>query len=361
MEMPRRRRLYEIHEKNRHGKYIWYFRRPGQKRVRLPGAYNSPEYIAAYDRAFAGKLEVQPVANTKTGTVAWLVDQYRQSTHYAGLKASTQKDRDHILRRFVALSGEVQFAKIQAHHLSAGMDAKADTPFAANNALVGLRGLFGWAVKRKHITINPTIGVDKIKAKSKGFHSWTVDEVEQFRTFHPIGTRARLAFDLFLFCGLRVSDVYRAGPKHVQDGLIEMFTTKTDTPVYLMIWPELQASIDATETGETFVLSSKGAPFGSAKTFGQWFGEECDKAGLPRHCRAHGLRKAGATIAANDGATPHELCAMFGWERTSTAEIYTRQADRKRLAIRASERIAYSRTAFNGAAKSPEKPTETVT
>jgi integrase len=60
----------------------------------------------------------------------------------------------------------------------------------------------------------------------------------------------------------------------------------------------------------------------------------CDQAGLP-HCSAHGLRKAGATIASNNGATTHPLMALFGWETLRQAETYTKQAGRIRLAKKA--------------------------
>jgi integrase len=60
---------------------------------------------------------------------------------------------------------------------------------------------------------------------------------------------------------------------------------------------------------------------------GQW----CDEAGLP-NCTAHGLRKAGAVIAANNGATVHQLQAVFGWSSLAMAEHYTRSADQVRLA-----------------------------
>ena len=30
--------------------------------------------------------------------------------------------------------------------------------------------------------------------------------------------------------------------------------------------------------------------------------------------RAHGLRKAGATMAAETGSTPHQLTTIFGWK-----------------------------------------------
>jgi integrase len=50
------------------------------------------------------------------------------------------------------------------------------------------------------------------------------------------------------------------------------------------------------------------------------------------HCSAHGLRKAGATIAANNGATAHQLMAIFGWDTIKEAEKYTSKADQLRLA-----------------------------
>lgn len=201
--------------------------------------------------------------------------------------------------------------------------------------------MFEWAVSAGHIDLNPCDGVKPIKAKTDGFHSWTVDQVEQYRKHHPVGTRARLALDIMLFCGLRRGDVVRVGPQHVREGLITLRTSKTNTMVYLTIWPELKRSIDATTTGDlAFMVTSYGKPFSTPETFGTWFALQCDNAGLPKECRAHGLRKAGATIAADNGATAHELCAMFGWTKLATAEIYTKEADRKRLSRAASARIA---------------------
>ena len=64
--------------------------------------------------------------------------------------------------------------------------------------------------------------------------------------------------------------------------------------------------------------------------FGNWFADRCKEAGVPG--RAHGLRKAGATIAAENGATTRQLMAVFGWDSIKLAENYTRAADQKRLA-----------------------------
>jgi hypothetical protein len=62
----------------------------------------------------------------------------------------------------------------------------------------------------------------------------------------------------------------------------------------------------------------------------------CDDAKLP-HCSAHGLRKAGAVIAAENGATSAQLQAVFGWTTSEQSDHYTRAAERKKLATAGAE------------------------
>lgn len=79
----------------------------------------------------------------------------------------------------------------------------------------------------------------------------------------------------------------------------------------------------------TFLETEFGKPY-STKGLGNWFERRCLEAGVPG--RAHGLRKAGATIAAENGATPHQLMAIFGWKTLAQAELYTEKARRQLLA-----------------------------
>ncbi|PTL86284.1 MAG: hypothetical protein C4617_04595 [Candidatus Liberibacter europaeus] len=72
--------------------------------------------------------------------------------------------------------------------------------------------------------------------------------------------------------------------------------------------------------------------FANPVAFGDWFKGQCKKSGLPNDCGCHGLRKAGATILANAGASSYELMAMYGWSKSNMAEVYTKDADRKKLA-----------------------------
>jgi integrase len=88
----------------------------------------------------------------------------------------------------------------------------------------------------------------------------------------------------------------------------------------------------------TFLVTEYGKPF-SDKGFGNWFRDRCDEAGLPQ-CTAHGLRKMGATRAAESGATTNQLMAIFDWDTPAQAKIYTDAADRKRMAGEAMPMLA---------------------
>jgi integrase len=69
------------------------------------------------------------------------------------------------------------------------------------------------------------------------------------------------------------------------------------------------------------------------ESFGNAFSDACRKAGVNKS--AHGLRKIGATRAANNGATVAQLNAIFGWTGSKMASLYTENADRRRLAQQA--------------------------
>lgn len=338
--MPRPRFPFLRRETNRHGNVVWYFRRGDGKRIRLRGEYGSIQFKAEYDAALAGKA-ISRRRGPVSGTIAWLVARYQDSRHFASLKESTRRGREAIFKALIAEAGPEPFAAVTKADIEDAMDRRAKTPHAANNFLITISQMFAWAVENDHLEVNPCEGVRLNKVASDGFHAWTLAEVDQFRERWPVGTKPRLALDLLLFVGVRRSDVIRLGRQHIKDGVISIKTTKTGTWVHIPIFPELQRSIDATETGDlAFLTSATGLPFASSGSFGNWFARQCDEAGLPDICRSHGLRKAGATIAANAGATAHELMAMYGWSRLSMAEVYTRDADKARLARGAAERIA---------------------
>jgi integrase len=214
---------------------------------------------------------------------------------------------------------------------------------------------FDWALENDIAGVlrNPVRDVKYPKPLATGgHHTWTPDEVGQFEKHHPIGSKARLALGLLAYTGLRVSDVVLLGRQHMSAGsfTITLHKNRGRKPVTLRlpILPELQAVMDASQLGATtFLVTDHGKSFASAKSFGNKVRDWCDQAGLP-HCTAHGLRKAGATIAAENGATPHQLKAIFGWSTLKQPELYTRAVEQTRVAAEAMPLMVPRRKAIKG-------------
>ena len=96
-----------------------------------------------------------------------------------------------------------------------------NTPAKANEWLISMRDLFRYAVKRKLLVANPAAEISKRSpGNPEGHHTWTPEQVEQFRRRHPIGSKARLALELITTLAFRRSDVIRIGPPDVRNGVL---------------------------------------------------------------------------------------------------------------------------------------------
>ena len=337
--MPRPRLPHLYREKNRHGRFAWYVRIGRGPRFRLRASYGTPDFLSEYrDALEAATREGSKVV--KIHTLEWAIGLYRNSSAWATLSPATRRQRENIFRDVIALSGEQPLQKINQQSIRAGRDRRAATPHAANNFLKTMRGFFAWAAEKSEgnlVKVDAAKGVKLLAGPndSDGFHTWTQEEIERFETHWPIGTRERLALDLLLYTGLRRGDAVRVGRQHVRDGVITIRTEKhrvgkAGEEVNIPILPPLAASLAATDTGDlAFLVTAAGKPW-VKESFGNWFRDACQKAGCPGS--AHGLRKAGATRAAEQGATERQLMAIFGWSTGKMAQHYTRAADRKRLA-----------------------------
>jgi integrase len=329
--MPRSRLPYLQRQTTRHGKVVWYVRRGTGPRVRINAAYGSPEFFAEYQVAVAFiTAAAQPKGNVRAGTLEWLIRRYRESSAWESLAQATRDQRENIFRNVEKQAGDVPFKAITRAKIIDGREKRKATPNQANNFVKSMRGLFGWAVDMEHVTVDPTRDVKLLTVKTDGFHVWTDEEVAQFEARWPVGTRERLAFDLLRYTGLRRGDAVRLGRQHVKDGVFRIKTEKNGVIVEAPILPQLARSIEAGPTGDlAFIAGERGKPM-AKESFGNWFRETCEAAKVPGS--AHGLRKAGATRAAENGATTTELKAMFGWTDDSMPALYTRTADRARSA-----------------------------
>jgi integrase len=320
----------------------YYVRLPGKAKVRIYGEPGSEGFMSEYRAAIQGERNVfdRPVpTNFPLRSLGRAVQGYYTSTAFLQLGESRKRSRRLILNKIVLASGHELVSRITKGSIQKGMDRRAATPAAANEFLKSVRAVLDYLVSVDELKENPAKLVKYNAIMTEGFHTWTLDEVAQFVEHHGFSSKAVLALALLLFTGQRRGDVIKMGPQHVKDGSLRLRRGKNGLEGTIPILPPLQAVIDATQIGHlTYLVTAFGKPFSDAG-IGNWFRERCDEAGL-RHCSAHGLRKAGATIAADLGASDEQLMALFGWTSRRQVSTYTRAANQKKLAHEAAKRIA---------------------
>jgi integrase len=348
--MPRRLPPGCIEDRDRHGNIRIYYRAKGRPKVRIRGTPWTTGFMTEYEAA-KGELPTAKWRAITADTWRGLCTRYfAECADYLLLDDRTRRVRRGIIEatfdepiapgssRFFR---DIPIAKMTANEIEVLRDRKLAFPEGANNRVKAIRAVFKWAMRKKGTDGKPLAShnsardVPYLRSNNPtGYHTWTVEEVQQFEERHPVGTKARLSFALLLYSGQRRSDVIRFGKQHVKHGALTFtqYKGRNRKPhkLVLPVLPVLQEVIDASPCGDmTFLVNDLGRPFTDAG-FGNWFRDRCVEAGVPG--RAHGLRKAGATIAANNGATAHQLMAIFGWETLKMAEQYTRAADQQRLA-----------------------------
>lgn len=341
---PRRLRLppYVHAFVDRHGKARYYLRRPGFKRLPLPGAPYSPEFMEAHAAGMAGldapRLEIG-ASGTTPGTVGAVVVAYFNSAAFRTLAPTTQRTYRGIVEAFRSEHGDKRIALLQREHIARLIHRKAATPAAANNLLRMLRTLLQFAMNEGFRKDDPTAGVKPVKSRSEGFHTWSEEEIAAFEARHALGSRARLALSLLLYTAQRRGDVVRMGRQHIRDGTLTCRQGKTGAVVQIPVHADLRAAIDACPNDHlTFLVTESGKPFSPAG-FGNLFREWCREAGLPEACSAHGLRKAAARRLAEAQCTAHQIMAITGHRTLKEVTRYTAAVDRKRLAASAMEKF----------------------
>jgi integrase len=343
--MPRPRPPHLHRERSRHGKIVWYVRVGKGPRVRLRAAFGTPEFEAEYKAAVAGEPAPGTPARVLPTSLQWLWDSYRQTSDWLSLAPATRKQRENIMLHILKESGTQPYAAIKKAHVAAGIDRRAKTPSAARNFLDTLKGLFRWAREREFVKEDPTANVKPPKRrKTGGFPPWTREDVQAYQRRWPLGTRQRVWLDVILYTGPRRGDAAVIGKQHVKDvrnpdgtiSKVAQFRTEKSgrtVTVTIPILPVLQRTLEAGPTGDlAWICGARGRPF-AKESFGNEFSAAARAAGIMKS--AHGVRKIAATIAAENGATAHQLMAIFGWTNIRQAEVYTREAERARLAAQA--------------------------
>jgi integrase len=318
-------------------------------------------YQTALDALPVAKEPVEIGASrTATGSISALVTTYYKSTEWRALASATQKQRRNIIERFRAKDGGKPVALLQRENIETMM-ATIPNIYARKHWYWAIRGLLDAAIPTL-IKVNPTNGIEPVRIpKSKGHHTWTDAEIAQYRAHWPLGTQQRLVFEFALEAVSRRSEVVRIGPQHInKKGWISIERVHGSRDVEIPLTPELKAACEAMPKGHlTYIVSPNGKPRG-VDGLGHDFAKWATEAGLPKRCRLHGLKKGGTRRLTEAENTTHELMAISGHKTLAMVQLYTDDADRKKLAAQGMARKAAENETGQGLRKPKRRRTQTT-
>jgi integrase len=328
--MTKIRLPYVQEYRDRRGRARRYFRRPGYKRVTLPGTPGAPAFMAASREALAA--ERPPIGRKHgEGTVGDLVVCFYKSPYFENLKPNSQRLYRLVLDRFRQQDGH-RLVRDMPRRVAMSIieEIGASRPGMANLTLKAMRRLFAYAVKREMRDDNPFVGIESYKLGTH--HTWTDAEIGAFEAVWLVGSRERLAFDLLLYTGQRVGDVAAMRRSDIRNGAIHVKPEKTGDELVIPVHPNLLRSMKACPTkGLTLIGQANGRPI-SGGGLSSLIERAARAAGLPAKCVPHGLRKARMRRLAERGASTKEIASVSGHKTLKEVERYTAAADQARLA-----------------------------
>jgi len=284
---------------------------------------------------------------TAPGTISALVANYFKSAAWLGLAQDTRQTRRPLLERFQEQHGDKRVALLRREHIEKMLD-KISSPAMKDHWLRSVRGLMKSGVPLM-LKVDPTTGIKVKQPKPGGYHTWSRAEIAQYRAYWPLGTQARLVLEFGLQTASRKGEIVRLGPQHLYVGQngewrIKIERIKGSRDVDIRVSSELLAACQAMpKTDLVYIVGQKGGAL-SKITLGHLFAQWATEAGLPEHCRMHGLKKSSMVEIVLAGGSAPELMAVSGHRSLKVAQTYIEAAfDRPELADGAFDKVRSKR------------------
>lgn len=323
-------KLKFIHQfRDARGNLYRYVRRPGMRQVRLPGLPGSPEFMAAYSAALAGPVPREG-RYLKEGSFGKLVERYFNSVEFSNLSPRSKSIYRTILSRHAERFGAVMVATLTRQEARDTIQKIGATrPGMANLTRAIMVTVFEYAINCEMRESNPFKRVPVYKLGTR--HTWTDEQLRVYEKRWLMGTRERLAYAVLLYTAQRVSDAVKLKRGEV----LTLTQQKTGTELILPVHPALERAIKAGPSKGIYLIGDdNGRPI-SSNALTMLIRKAVKKAGLPKECVAHGLRKANQRLLAEGGATTKQMQSVSGHRTLKESERYSAQANQALLATSA--------------------------
>ena len=156
------------------GRDYYYYRR-GNLRQRLPSPKDA-DFKTEYDRIHRS-FQVGRISNAR-GSLAWLIEQYKQSPSFTEKSDKTRKSYRLYLDMLGKQYGDLQIGGMSRNFVLSLRDSLKDKPRTANYVIQVLRLLLNFAVDRGHLIHNPALRPGRIKTDNDGYRAWTENDVD---------------------------------------------------------------------------------------------------------------------------------------------------------------------------------------
>lgn len=323
------------------------------KRIAIPVGPDHSDFSKHYHAARRGDAYAAPViTRAAPRSLRWLVDRYL--AHLAAKAQSglgspaTLRQRKSLLLRLCAhvdatgaAYGGLDMEMPPAAFVQV-RDAWMATPAEADNLMKGTRALYAWAIETGALDVNPLAGIAKIHKPGGGAVPWSAADLRQFMERHKLGSTPYAWLTLCMFTACRIGDALILGRRHEtelagQTWLEWQPGKKGSAPMSIPMMPPLKRALRALPVlGPTYLLTTRGQPFGSVASLGNRVRDWCREAGLDGRS-SHGIRKATAGLLAEAGCSQHQIMAILAHTQAKTSEVYTKGAERRTMAASAME------------------------
>ncbi len=275
-----------------------------------------------------------------------------------GLSNQTLQAYRQDLQAWMAFLGSSGIEVLQAHegHLNAYFahehaKTKATT---ANRRLTVFRRFYRWAVRERHVSLDPTLKLLSAKQALRVPKTLSEAQVEALLNAPdvstPLGVRDRTMLELLYACGLRVSEL--VGLSVYQVSLNEGVLKVTGKGNKERLIPFGQVALDwlerylkqeretllAGQVQDALFVTQRGSKSGSAMSrvmFWSLIKKYASMADIHQPISPHTLRHAFATHLLNHGADLRAVQMLLGHADISTTTIYTHVARERLMALHA--------------------------
>jgi site-specific recombinase XerD len=317
-------------------KTYYYDRATG---TRLPDDPASSVFVLALERLRT--TNTKPVPDDRT--FAHLIRECRSSLGYRELKVLTRKEYDRHIKYVEPVLATWPVRQIKRVHVEQIVKKFVDRPTLAVAIKRTLSVLMTYAMERMGwIEHNPCLGMERRRGrKDLGQRPYSEQELAVFRAANPVGSRARLAFEIGLATALRISDIVQVPSAALDAGMIHILTNKTGADVLVGVTVKMREAWEAwaaycrtqSSSDASFAVCSVDGTRLHKRTLSEDMAAAFTRAGFSEGQRTHALRYTAAVRLLESGFSYDDIAEHTGHRMASMARKYTEK--RRSAAVRA--------------------------